>query len=163
MNNEKQPKKKKMIVKLGEDDKETNYKKPNITVAEKITDDQLVKMLEDYVKVKPTTLVKSDHVRYFTVNKDKTTSFKIGGHVMKIDGLPKYIILTNGKQNWSVQCDNTIFYKKMTNTEKIDELNETIDDLKFQIIRIKDEFEIERNELKENIKNLQKELKKKKK
>ncbi len=113
--------KKNKLAKLGETDKETGYVKPETTMTESMSNDDIKKVLEDYKKVNASELIKSDHVRYFVINDDKTTSFRLGGWVLKTDGMPDYIVLTNGKLNWSVQCINAIFYKQMTQTETIDQ------------------------------------------
>lgn len=117
---------KKHLTKLGETDNETGYIKPELTNTDAMTNDDIKKVLEDYKKVEADQLIKSDHVRYFVINKDKTTSFRLGGWVLKTDGMPDYIVLTNGKLNWSVQCANTIFYKQNSQTEIIEQLKLTI-------------------------------------
>lgn len=130
---------KKYLHKLGENDEEIGYIKPQITTTELMTDEEIKKALEDYIKVEPSQLVKSDHVRYFSINEDNTTSFRLGGWIVK-NGSPDYVVLTNGKSNWSAQCKSSIFYKKMTNTE-------TVDEYKMFIAKKNDKIE----ELKENL------------
>jgi hypothetical protein len=151
---DKKPKQKSMLKKLGSDDATTGYEKPYITMAEMLTDDQIKKMLEDYKRVKPIELVKGDHVRYFTVTDGKSTSFKLGGSVLKTDGLPTFIVLTNGKLTWSVQCKNNILFKKISQTE-------TINDLKTELIFKNDKIEdinVELQDIQHKYNDLQKEM-----
>ena len=79
----------------------------------------------------------SDYLK-FNTNKKK---FRMGGMITKIDPLKRYIMLSNGHtQAWSVQIPNTIFYKKLTDEERKEEIkkellteinnDETIEDLK---------------------------------
>ena len=114
------------------------YVKPLQTVVEKMTSDEIAQSLEDYKKVLPNELVRGRHVRYFKIKKDGSVEFKIGGNVFVTDGLPDYVVLTNGNFSWSVQCKDTIFYQEMTNTEETNELSETIVKLKDKIDELSD-------------------------
>ena len=53
----------------------------------------------------------------------------MGGQLHKNNGLPEYIILFNGKTQWSVQVKDTIFYRKMTISEIKEEYEKIIKDL----------------------------------
>lgn len=152
---------KKYQTKLGETDDETGYVKPKQTTTESMSNDDIKNVLQDYTRVEANQLIKSDHVRYFVINPDKTTDFRIGGWVLKTDGFPDYIVLTNGKNNWSVQCTNTIFYKQNNQTEVIEKYkksitlkNDKIEDLNVQLKEKKNENVI----LLEHNKMLQKEI-----
>ena len=138
--------------KLGED----NYKRPKKTYTDKLTDDDIKAKLEDYVEVDDISMVPlNSHVRYFTekINekKKKEKVFRLGGFLLNKSNYEKYIILSNVpetgfinpiKKTWSVNTKTSIFYKKQT----IDE--------------IKEEYELEIEELKDQIKFLKKEIKK---
>ena len=120
--------------------------------ANKLTNDEIAKLLEDYTKVKSSELKRGFHVRYFKKNPDGTLDFRLGGFVLDISGLPTYIIMSNGKVQWSVQCKTAIFYQKMTDIELFNELNETI--------KKKDD---EIDDLREYIRMLEKQIKQLKK
>ena len=46
--------------------------------------------------------------------------------MLKNDTLPNYVVLGNGKSTWSVQTDNTIFYKKQSIQEIKNEYDKII-------------------------------------
>ena len=54
----------------------------------------------------------NSHLRYFTLNK-KTgkKEFRLGGFLTNRDQPDKYVILSNGSISWSVQTENSIFFK----------------------------------------------------
>ena len=138
--------------KLGED----NYKRPKKTYTDKLTDDDIKAKLEDYVEVDDISMVPlNSHVRYFTekINekKKKEKVFRLGGFLINKSNYEKYVILSNVpetgfinpiKKTWSVNTKTSIFYKKQT----LDEL--------------KEEYELEIEDLKDQIKFLKKEIKK---
>ncbi len=102
-----------MSERLGDD----NYTKPPQTFTDRLTQDEINKLLEDYVKDNIKNIVKGSHVRYFSKDKDGNLKFRLGGMLINTDGLPKYVVLTNGKKNWSVQVKDTIFYGQMSNEQ----------------------------------------------
>lgn len=138
--------------KLGED----NYKRPKKTYTDKLTDDDIKAKLEDYVEVDDISMVPlNSHVRYFTerINekKKKEKVFRLGGFLINKSNYEKYVILSNVpetgfinpiKKTWSVNTKTSIFYKKQTLEE------------------IKEEYELELEDLKDQIKFLKKEIKK---
>lgn len=138
--------------KLGED----NYKRPKKTYTDKLTDDDIKAKLEDYVEVDDISMVPlNSHVRYFTekINekKKKEKVFRLGGFLVNKSNYEKYVILSNVpetgfinpiKKTWSVNTKTSIFYKKQT----LDE--------------IKEEYDLEIEDLKDQIKFLKKEIKK---
>ena len=94
-------------------------------------------------------------MRYFTerINekKKKEKVFRLGGFLINKSNYEKYVILSNvpetgfinpSKKTWSVNTKTSIFYKKQT-------INE-----------IKEEYELEIEDLKDQIKFLKKEIKK---
>jgi hypothetical protein len=99
-------------------------------------------LLEEYDEVNDMSELKpSDHVRYFTIKYKKNgyvdKKFRMGGQIIKIDHELKYLVLTAKKLTWSVQFNNTIFYKKMT-TNDIKEFYELeLDDKDMKIEKLK--------------------------
>jgi len=100
----------------GEDEnafKKNGYTRPDITYTDQLSKDQIEKKLEDYKKVDDIYKVPLGvHLRYFS-NIDGKMVFRMGGQLYKNTGLPAYVILTNGKNQWSTQIKDTIFYRKM--------------------------------------------------
>jgi|SaaInlStandDraft_4_1057021.scaffolds.fasta_scaffold01651_10 hypothetical protein len=120
MSNKKNNKK---LSKLGGND--DNYIKPAVTISDRYTPEEIKNMLEDYERTDCAKLKKGFHIRYFKKVNDNL-EFKPGGYVFDISGAPEYIIITNGKFNWSAQCNECIFYQKMTFSEEKTQLDETI-------------------------------------
>jgi hypothetical protein len=123
-----------------------DYRRPEKTFTDKLTKAEIEEKLEDYKKVDDIYRVPlSSHIRYFIMSKGEK-KFRTGGLIVRNDGLPKYIVCSNGVKSWSVQVKNTIFFRKMSLKE------------------IKNEYQIYINELEtknKNLKHLVKELKKK--
>ena len=93
-------------------------KKKDKTFQESLTDDDIHILLEYYEQInnihelKPGLLI-----RYYKISNENnkiTKLFRIGGTIIKIDFDKQYIIVSNGKINWSVQIENSIFYRKIT-------------------------------------------------
>ena len=140
----------KQIIKSDDEDVENDgtgfqkngYVRPEITYTDQLSKEQIEKKLEDYKQVDDIMKVPLGvHLRYFSDIGGKL-AFRMGGQLHKNTGLPDYVILSNGKSQWSVQVKNTIFYRKMVLQE------------------IKEEYEKIILEQKEKIKNLKIELKK---
>ena len=109
--------------------KKNGYTRPDITYTDQLSKDQIEKKLEDYKKVDDIYKVPLGvHLRYFS-NIDGKMVFRMGGQLHKNTGLPAYIILTNGKNQWSVQVKDTIFYRKMVLQEIKDEYENIINGL----------------------------------
>ncbi|AYV80249.1 MAG: hypothetical protein Gaeavirus21_4 [Gaeavirus sp.] len=107
------------------------YTRPEKTLTDGLTKEQIADKIQDYVIVNSDDLDKipmNTHMRYFSKIQDKY-SFRMGGFLHRNNGLPAYIILTNGKTQWSVQVKNTIFYRKMTLDEIKQSYQEIIDTL----------------------------------
>jgi len=91
-----------------------NYVRPKKTFTDKLTKEEIEEKLEDYKKVDDIYKVPlGTHIRYFTVSKG-VKKFRTGGLLHRNDGLPDYVICNNGRNTWSVQVKNTIFFRKMT-------------------------------------------------
>lgn len=101
---------------LNDDD----YQKPAQTFSDRLTKHDIKQMLEDFKPVKPEEIKLGSTIRYFSYEKtpdDGTLKFRMGGIAVNIQGLPVYLVLSNGSKSWSVQTKNTIFYEKMQNDE----------------------------------------------
>ena len=127
--------------------KDDNYVKPPQTTTEKLSQEEINKLLENYKEVDIKNLKRGIHTRYFKRNKDGTLDFKIGGIILQIDSKLKYVVMMEKGLTWSVQSDS-IFYQQMTNNDTIEELQLTIEKNKNSI-----------NELVSYIKSLEKTLK----
>ena len=126
-----------------------NYNRPPMTYTEKLTPEQIEEKLQDYQKVEDLYAVPiGTHLRYFII-KDGLKLFRTGGLLHKNQGLPVYIILTNGINSWSVQVKNTIFYRKMTQKEIRDDHDDALQEQDKEI-----------KTLQENNEKLMKEMKK---
>ena len=135
--------------------KNSEYKRPRVTYTDKLTDDDIIDKLEDYKKVDNIYKVAlGSHLRYFIKDKGEK-KFRLGGVLINNDGLPKYVVLSNGKFSWSVQINKVIaFFKKMTITEikkdyeaLIDDLEQKNQKLKNIIIELKRDINILKNRI----------------
>ena len=101
------------------------------TYQEQLTDEAIEKLLEDYVEVevdKISQIPIKSHLRYYTLKEENGNIkklFRMGGQLVNKDHYENYLMLSNGKNSWSVQTNNAIFYKKM----KIEEIKEYYKDL----------------------------------
>ena len=100
--------------------KTTNYKRPNKTVQDMLSTDDIKDKLKGYISVDDINNVQiGTHVRYFS--KDKKSGeykFRLGGMIIKRDLDKPYVILSNGNLSWSAQKETSKFYKKMTSEEE---------------------------------------------
>lgn len=107
--------------KLGAD---KSYKRPNVTYQETLTADEIAEKLQGYEKVEDIADVPiNTHLRYFKLEKDGTQTFRTGGFLKDKQQPDKYVMLTNGKQVWSVQVAGTTFFRKLSHKEEIDALH----------------------------------------
>jgi hypothetical protein len=115
------------------------YTRPKHTIQDKITDSEIEDALNDYIECEDISKVPlGAHIRYFITTTDKKGNverkFRFGGFLKNKDNCDKYIILTNNTISWSVQIDNTTFFKKMNIEEIKEEYNKVINE-KHQIIK----------------------------
>lgn len=97
--------------------KKDTYNQPEYTYTEKLTKEEIAAKLEDYKKVDDIVDVHiGTHLRYF-ITKDGKKLFRMGGQLVKNDGLPEYVVLSNGANSWSVQVEGTTFFKKLSQKE----------------------------------------------
>lgn len=130
--NEKKTKKYTGLTKISEN---TAYVKPNITATNKLTSEEITKLLENYQEVDIKNLKRGIHTRYFKKN-GKSIDFKLGGILLKIDDDYKYVVMMEKGFTWSVQ-GNSIFYQKMTSNDEIQELEYDNQKNKNDIIELK--------------------------
>ena len=106
-----------MATKLGSDQ---SYKRPNKTYQETLSLNEIDEKLAGYVKVDNIEEVPLNrHLRYFIKQADGTEIFRLGGFLQNKSNAHKYVMLTNGKQTWSVQVADTIFFMKMSHDDEI--------------------------------------------
>jgi hypothetical protein len=123
-----------------------NYKRPQQTFTDKLSEKDIENKLEDYRESDIYKIPLSTHVRYFKVENEKK-KFRTGGILYKNEGLPDYVVLSNGRKTWSVQVADTIFFRRMTAREIKKEYEEYIMEL-----------EKKNKQLKELVKILKKKL-----
>lgn len=105
----------------------SDTKKPSgLSFTEKLTDDEIKEYLEDYKEEQIQNIKLGTHVRYFTVDKNGETKFRLGGTVRFKSPDHKYLILENGKASWSVQAINTIFFMKESTAELTKQFKEIL-------------------------------------
>lgn len=89
-------------------------------MTQQLTADEIAEKLQGYVQVDDISTVElSSHIRYFTSNDDGSKTFRLGGFVYDKENADTYVVLTTGKQTWSVPTEGTSFYRKMTHLEEI--------------------------------------------
>jgi hypothetical protein len=146
MNNRINKNKNGKIINLGD----TIYKRPKRTYTDKINEDkdEIIDKLEDYVEVNDIGKVKlGTHIRYFKIE-NNVKKLILGGNLIGINGLPNYVLLSNGKFKWSVQMETVVqFYRKMT-----------IEEIKDDYENLLEKYENKIDNLKKYIKEQQKEI-----
>ncbi|XWV26635.1 hypothetical protein QJ857_gp0426 [Tupanvirus soda lake] len=107
----------KYVQKLGSD---KTYKRPKKTFQETLSADEISKLLQGYEKVDEIADVPlNTHIRYFKTNPDGSQTFRTGGFLHNKQNPEKFVMLSNGKQIWSVQTKGTVFFKKMSQKDEI--------------------------------------------
>lgn len=102
-----------------------NYQRPVLTYTDKLTKEDIQEQLEEYEKVDDINKVAiGTNLKYFTLVNGKK-KYRLGGNLINKSGLPNYVVLSNGKKQWSVQVTDTIFFKKSS-----------IKDIKLQYIKM---------------------------
>ena len=105
------------VKKLGSD---KSYKRPKITYQEQLSADEIKEKLEGYEQVKDIGEVPlNTHIRYFITKEDGSQVFRTGGFLHHKLNADTYIMLTNGKNVWSVQVEGAVFFRKMSHNEEI--------------------------------------------
>lgn len=129
------------IIRIGDD----NYQPTGNELQRNLNEEDVNLLLEEYEEVDDTDILKPGmNVRYYTIkqkrNGEVDKKFRMGGEITKVDHENKYLVLTNKRLSWSVQFNNSIFYKKMS-----------IDDVKIFYENELDEKESKIEKLKQSI------------
>ena len=93
-------------------------------------------------------------ISYFEVmniDGENKYKFKIGGNIIS-NGFPKYLYLTNGRSNWSVQLENHLIFKLNTDDIKL-KYEKIISKMKKKISILESENKTLYQKLKKNNKN----------
>jgi len=132
-----------------------NYNRPKKTYQETLSNTEIKEKLKDYKRVSNIRNVSiGSHIRYFTIDPQTGgKQFRLGGNLNKVDPEGRYVILSNGTINWSVQIPDTIFFQKMTEDEYKEELKK---ELKKEIQTESNVDEDDFNKLKKMFTNLSK-------
>lgn len=88
---------------------------PAIKKKQSYTRSDIESQLKNYEKLDSVSvkeLANGDRVRYFEVMGNSNFKYKPGGYVL-INGAPEYLVLTNGKKNWSVQLATHVIFKAL--------------------------------------------------
>ena len=135
--------------------RDTNYKPTGTTYTQQLSESDIKKKLEDYIRVKKEdvpSIPLNTHIRYFSINpKTGEKQFRMGGMLTKHDPNNQYIVCSNGTLSWSVQIANSIFYKKMSNNEYKEHIQTEVQD------SVQDQLEVlikENRELKKVLKQI---------
>jgi hypothetical protein len=104
------------------------YHRPEKTFQESLSNQDIKEQLKNYKKIEDITNVAiGSHIKYFNIDPTtKKSMFRMGGILQKIDPQGRYITLSNGTLNWSVQLTTSILYQKMLDTEIQTELRNDI-------------------------------------
>jgi hypothetical protein len=132
-----------------------NYNRPKKTYQETLSNMEIKEKLKEYKRVSNIKNISiGTHIRYFTTDPQTgSKQFRLGGNLNKIDPEGRYIILSNGTINWSVQIPDTLFFQKMTEDEYKEELKR---ELKKEIQTESNVDEDDFNKLKKMFTNLTK-------
>lgn len=110
--------------------KDKSYKRPKVTQQEQLTSEEISQKLEGYVKVENVSdlseMPLNTHMRYFTKQKNGEFIFRQGGFLHNKNNYEKYVVLSNGKNTWTVQTVDAVFYKKLNHSEELKLLHDKI-------------------------------------
>jgi hypothetical protein len=108
------------ISRLTDDFNSKNYTRPEITMTDKLTEDDIKAKLVNYKRLNSveelSKVALGTHIRYFDCKNDEY-KFRSGGIIINNKGIPNYIVLSNGKNSWCAQIKTSIFFKRMNNHE----------------------------------------------
>ena len=100
-----------------------NYTRPTETFQEKLSQADIEKLLLGYQLVDDISQVAlNTHVRYFK-QEGQQQKFRMGGFLHNKSNSDKYVMLSNGKNIWSVQTDGAIFFEKLSHNQEIKALH----------------------------------------
>lgn len=99
-----------------------NYKKSSITATELLSPDEINTRLKNFYRVSPEDVINLPiytRIQYFQVLPDNKFKYRTGGNLI-VNKFPSYLVLSNGRKNWSVQLDTHIIFAG----EDIDKIKE---------------------------------------
>lgn len=108
--------------------------------SEVLSADEIRERIKNHEQIQnPSDLRYGDRIQYFEILQNNEYKYKIGGTLI-INKSPDYIVLTNGKKNWSVQLKQHIIFREIS-VDKLREhyerllgdKNRTIEELKYLI------------------------------
>lgn len=124
---------------ITESSEESEYERPQKTFIDRLNKREIEDFMIDYEKMDIKKIPLGSHVRYFEkINGE--IKFRIGGNLIINNGLPKYVVLTNGKANWSVQVKDCVFFVKINSEKMKAEYEEQIENFKFEVAELKSEI-----------------------
>lgn len=92
-----------------------NYKRPNVTATDLLSTSDIKSRLKNFEKIKKNEIKNIKpytRIQYFEVFADNKYRYKPGGSLL-INKAPDYLVLTNGRKNWSVQLDSHIIFAEI--------------------------------------------------
>lgn len=102
-----------------------SYKKPEKTFQMRLSDEAIAEKLKEYVAIDDVNIVPiNTHIRYYLIDSNKIKHFRMGGYLIKINVDAGYIALSNGCNRWSVQLNTAILYRKKTEDELNNDINQ---------------------------------------
>lgn len=133
-----------------------DYKKTGKSMQQMLSPIEIKEKLKEYVQLETIDNTElNSHIRYFTIDKNNKKNFRLGGFLTKNE--PDYIVLSNGKLTWSVQKNNSIFFKKMSFDELKEELiNKISNKYEKKISTLEKENDLLKNTLKDIKKTIRK-------
>jgi hypothetical protein len=98
------------------------YKRPVVTYQEQLQQDDISSKLIGYKQIENIFDVPINaHLRYFSGDGNGNQQFRMGGFLKRREPGDPYVILTNGKLDWSVQIANTVWFNKITREVQTDD------------------------------------------
>lgn len=88
------------------------YKKQAITATELLSPEEIKIRLKNFHKIKPENIINLPiytHIQYFQVSNDNKFKYRTGGTLI-VNKAPVFLVLSNGRKNWSVQLDSHIIF-----------------------------------------------------
>lgn len=148
------------VQRLGDEVDEETYQRPEKTATDLLSPEEIKKRIANYEQVTGPAvgeIVPGARVQYFEVMDSNTYRYKPGGVVI-VNKYPDYMVLSNGRRNWSVQLVNHIIYKEIDVTVLksnydtiIAEKDRQIEQLKHLIAKKNKEIEMLKIKVKDEI------------
>jgi polyhydroxyalkanoate synthesis regulator phasin len=101
----------------------------NVIPIDFLSPEQIKKRMENYERVEENNfhkLYRGQKIKYFEfIQNENKFRYRPGGSLVA-NKSPDYIVLTNGKQNWSVQLEKSIIFKERNISEIISKYEDLI-------------------------------------